>query len=240
MLTLHLEAATLPELVEKAKAALQVIPVPAAPAAPTPAAEVATLPTPPERTPRSRKKVDPPVSPEAPPAAATAPTAPSPAPAPAVVAPAASGLLSPAQSIAMTVPAPSADDVRAALRPLVAAYGGDETKAGAWMKEIGFDRVSIIPEDKRAEVIEKVKAQVIALTGKSSAPVPTVDQVREACGALNQALGMPAVTALLDQYGADRFSLLAEDKRAAFIAECSAKVAKQKELLAANAAAKAA
>lgn len=51
------------------------------------------------------------------------------------------------------------------------------------------------------------------------AAVPTMEELSKAVTALYAAKGLPYVRSLLGQFGADRVSTLAEEKRAAFLAE---------------------
>ena len=62
----------------------------------------------------------------------------------------------------------------------------------------------------------------------SALSIPTVDDVRAALMPVNEAFGMFVCTGLLQQYGAQRVSLVPEAKRAEFIAACAKKVADNK------------
>lgn len=163
MLTLHLEANSLPELVILARAALTVPEFPAAAPAPVPAADPvpvsaasATLPTP---APRPGRK-------SAAQKAAEAALAPAPAvPVPPPAAPAAAvAKAHEAQSAVPPTPAaavlPTVDETRAALHELSTALG--MPACVELMKTYGADRVSTVPAEKRAEFIKECQAKVVA------------------------------------------------------------------------------
>lgn len=157
-LVLHVEAETFPELIAKARAVLEVVPVPATAETPAPAAAPVELPAPTPRATRTRKNPPPAapaaVSTEAPVAAATAPALQ--VPAPAVAAPAASAS-SPVPPVATV---PTVDEVRYALSEVNSAFG--MAVCTALLEEYGAQRVSLVPEAKRADFIKACQAKVAA------------------------------------------------------------------------------
>lgn len=162
-ISLHVEAESTLDLHSTLEAILNgTSPVPAVPVAAEVPAGPASVDLPlPQRARKKREKdapplaaapvaAQPPVSTPAPVAAPTPAAAP-PSPAPAVASAPAAGASTPA------APVPSIDEVRAALK-LVAdheklGYG----KATELLTKLGVDRVSVVPEDKRAAFIDECK-----------------------------------------------------------------------------------
>jgi translation initiation factor IF-2 len=165
------------------------------------------------------------------PQAITVAPAPAAAAAPVVAAPA------PALSVPVELPAPAPRAPRkrrAAPTPPVAAPAATSTEAPAAAATAPTPQASA-----PAVAAPAASASSSTAVPAGAAPViPTIDEVRYALGEVNGVFGMAVCTSLLEQYGAQRVSLVPEAKRADFIKECQAKVAKHKADQAAAAAAK--
>jgi hypothetical protein len=79
----------------------------------------------------------------------------------------------------------------------------------------------------------------VAAPAASGLSIPTLDELRTALSDVNSVFGMAVCTSMLSDFGAQRVSLVPEDKRAEFIAACKEKIAKNAADVAASKAAKA-
>ena len=59
----------------------------------------------------------------------------------------------------------------------------------------------------------------------AASSAPTLADLRAALSGVNEKHGMPAVVKMLADFGAERVSLVPEDKRTEFVAACNAKAA---------------
>lgn len=128
---------------------------------------------------------------------------------------------SPAPALA-TLPAPAPHAPRRGRRP------ADPTSA-----PIASPGPTPSPAAPVAETAAPPSAPAAPAAAVSTTP-PSVDDVRTALNGVNEKHGMGVCTALLTEFGAQRVSLVPEDKRVEFIAACKKKAAEAPVAPAAN------